>query len=70
MAITDEQINTTQKFKRTALVDLPVKEPKVLGRMTPNPFTGLPLRPGYNAEHHIVEVAPATVADATQDVDA
>ena len=68
MAITDAEINESQVFKSTKLIDLPVREPKVLGALRPNPFTGLGQTSAYNKEHHLVEVPPATVAEATDDV--
>jgi hypothetical protein len=66
MAITEAQINESQVFKPTALIDLPVKEPKKVPTPRPNPFTGKGQTDAFAKKHHLVGTPPATVAEATQ----
>lgn len=65
-APTPTEVNETQSFRSTALIDRPVPTFRPSPKITPNPFTGLPLSPGYDAEHHVVHEAPDTVAEATR----
>jgi hypothetical protein len=66
MAITENDINTTQGFKKTALVDLPVREPRKVPRVRPNPFVQKEKVTAYDRKHHTVIEPPETVAEAIQ----
>ncbi len=63
---TSADVNATQSFKKTALIDLPVPTFKSAPRVKPNPFTGLPLTGKYDQAHHVVPEAPDTVKEATE----
>jgi hypothetical protein len=64
--IVENDVKTTQAFRKTALIDLPVPTFKSSPKVRPNPFTGLPQTDAYAREHHLVEEAPETVLDATK----
>lgn len=66
MAITSSDVNTSKTFRKTALIDKPVQTFKSAPRISPNPYTGLPLTGPYDQAHHIVPEAPDTVAEATE----
>lgn len=67
MALTGTDVNETQAFKQTALIDQPVPTFKASPKIVPNPFTGLPQRDAYAREHHIVnEPGVDTVLEATR----
>lgn len=65
-APTSNDVNATQGFRRTALIDKPVQTFRSSPKIIPNPFTGLPQRDAYDREHHVVHEPPETVAEATQ----
>jgi len=65
MAISSSDVNTSKTFRKTALIDKPVQTFKSAPKISPNPYTGLPLTGAYDKEHHVVPEAPETVADAT-----
>jgi hypothetical protein len=66
MAITESQINESQTFDRTPLVDLPVKEPRKVPRVRPNPFVQKEKANAFDRKHHTVVEPPSTVQDAIQ----
>ena len=66
MAKTATDVNETQLFRRTALIDLPVQTFRSAPKVKPNPFTGLPQTDPYKREHHLVDAAPETVKEATE----
>lgn len=66
MAITSTDVNETQKFRSTPLIDKPVPTFRPSPKVRPNPFTGLPQVGTYEREHNVVNEPPDTVLEATK----
>ena len=64
--IVENDVKTTQAFRKTALIDLPVQTFKPSPKVRPNPFVGVPQTDEYARKHHLVAEAPDTVLEATK----
>jgi hypothetical protein len=66
MALSGTDVNTTQKFGKTKLIDKPLQTYKASPKVRPNPFTGKGQTDAYAKKHHLSSTPPTTVAEATE----
>lgn len=65
-APTENDVNETQSFRSTQLIDRPVQTFRPSPAIRPNPFTGLGQTDPYNKKHNLVNEAPETMLEASR----
>ncbi len=69
MALTENDVNTTQPFKSVKTIDLPVQVAKTAPNRVTNPYTGVPQTNAYARKHHLVNAGPDSVFVASEQTD-